>query len=272
MARSGSDRQRPAAHRRLEHPVEPGKVGDDQRRAVQAGQHRLRDGRRRRHRNARLYWTTPQATQQVIPPGNLSIGGTVSCGADDNFHLQSKTGSFKPAPDSRPTPTKAPRSTAAAPVTPSRTNPSRRRLRQPRRLRQHAPGLRQSSRTTSSSPTPTAANASRKRPPSTSAGAPTPSPATLRSNTPLPGRNGTLQDPLSRRTNDGSTRGSISPRSSPLPTNTSSASRRSRAPPSPTRPTRLQRHPADRRVLRQRRLDDRRRVHDRRRATTPTTA
>ena len=45
--------------------------------------------------NPALYWTTPQATHQVIPPGNLSTGAPVGTGADDNFHEQSRAGSVK---------------------------------------------------------------------------------------------------------------------------------------------------------------------------------
>ena len=47
--------------------------------------------------NSRIIWSTPTATRQAIPPGNLSTGAAVSSGADDNFHEQSTTGSYKPA-------------------------------------------------------------------------------------------------------------------------------------------------------------------------------
>jgi parallel beta-helix repeat protein len=46
--------------------------------------------------NARILWSTPTATRQAVPPGNLSTGAAMSTGADDNFHEQSTTGSFKP--------------------------------------------------------------------------------------------------------------------------------------------------------------------------------
>ncbi len=47
---------------------------------------------------ARLQWATPQTggTRELIQPGNLLTSTSSTNGADDNFHLQSLYGSFKP--------------------------------------------------------------------------------------------------------------------------------------------------------------------------------
>ena len=166
-------RQRPVDHRRLEHPC---RTPNSRRRSTSARSAPVSivyemadDGD---ISNSRITWTTPTATRQAIPPGNLSTGsGGQQLARTTTSTSSPTTGSYKPATGTfTPDANYSPAIDRGRPGDPfGNESDPKSGVRQPS-VTATRPRRRQRRRNTSSSPTPTAANASRRRRRTTSAG------------------------------------------------------------------------------------------------------